>query len=77
MGLAWEPARQALWVSVNERDEIGSDLVPDYMTAVKDGVFYGWPFSYYGRHVAVDKRGGLLVVDDIGNTVWRVTGAGR
>ena len=40
-----------MWVAVNERDEIGSDLVPDYMTSVKDGAFYGWPFSYYGQHV--------------------------
>jgi glucose/arabinose dehydrogenase len=43
----------ALWTVVNERDEIGSDLVPDYMTAVHDGAFYGWPFSYYGQHVDV------------------------
>ena len=177
VGLAWEPTSRSLWVAVNERDELGSDLVPDYMTSVKDGAFYGWPYSYYGHHVetrvepkrpdlveravepdyalgahtaslglawsagnnlpatfsngmfvgqhgswnrkprsgykvifvpfkgskpsgppvdvlsgfvldngdamgrpvgvAVDKRGGLLVVDDIGNTVWRVTGASR
>jgi glucose/arabinose dehydrogenase len=51
VGLAWEPERGALWVSVNERDELGSDLVPDYMTSVKDGAFYGWPYSYYGQHV--------------------------
>jgi len=163
-----------LWTVVNERDELGNNLVPDYLTSVKDGAFYGWPFSYFGQHVddrvkpqrpdlvakatvpdyglgahtaslglafsskrslperlahgvfvgqhgswnrstpsgykvifvpfrrgrpsgppvdvlsgfvrdngdamgrpvgvAVDKRGGLLVVDDIGNTVWRVTG---
>lgn len=50
-GLAWNPHSGALWVAVNERDEIGSDLVPDYMTSVKDGGFYGWPYSYYGRHV--------------------------
>ncbi len=50
-GLSWQPESGALWVAVNERDEIGSDLVPDYMTAVKDGGFYGWPFSYYGHHV--------------------------
>ncbi len=50
-GLAWEPTTQALWVVVNERDEIGSDLVPDYLTAVRDGAFYGWPYSYYGGHV--------------------------
>ena len=50
-GLAWEPATGALWTVVNERDEIGSDLVPDYMTAVHDGAFYGWPYSWYGQHV--------------------------
>ncbi len=52
-GMAWQPQSGALWVAVNERDEIGSDLVPDYMTAVKDGGFYGWPWSYYGQHVDV------------------------
>ena len=50
-GLAWEPLSGALWTVVNERDELGSDLVPDYMTAVRDGAFYGWPYSYYGQHV--------------------------
>ena len=50
-GLAWEPTSGKLWAAVNERDEIGSDLVPDYITSVKDGGFYGWPFSYYGQHV--------------------------
>ncbi len=50
-GLAWEPRSGALWVAVNERDELGSDLVPDYMTALRDGGFYGWPYSYYGQHV--------------------------
>jgi len=50
-GLAWEPHTGALWTAVNERDEIGSDLVPDYITSVKDGGFYGWPYSYYGQHV--------------------------
>ena len=48
-GLSWNPESGELWVVVNERDEIGSDLVPDYMTSVKDGAFYGWPYSYYGR----------------------------
>jgi glucose/arabinose dehydrogenase len=52
-GLAWEPQSGALWTAVNERDEIGSDLVPDYITSVKDGGFYGWPYSYYGQHVDV------------------------
>ena len=51
VGLSWEPRTGALWTAVNERDELGSDLVPDYMTSVKDGAFYGWPFSYYGQHV--------------------------
>jgi len=50
-GLAFEPETSALWTSVNERDELGSDLPPDYMTAVRDGGFYGWPYSYYGQHV--------------------------
>jgi glucose/arabinose dehydrogenase len=175
VGMAFEPETGALWVAVNERDELGNDLVPDYMTAVRDGGFYGWPYSYFGQHVddrvkpqrpdlvataivpdyalgphtaslgladasgnrlpprfahgmfvgqhgswnrkprsgykvifvpfaggrpagqpldvltgfvresgdamgrpvgvAVDRRGGLLVADDVGNTVWRVSGA--
>jgi len=50
-GMDWQPQTGALWTAVNERDEIGSDLVPDYMTSVKDGGFYGWPYSYYGQHV--------------------------
>lgn len=50
-GLAWQPHSGALWVAVNERDELGSDLVPDYMTSVKDGGFYGWPYSYFGRNL--------------------------
>ena len=53
-GLAWQPETGALWTVVNERDELGSDLVPDYLTSVSDGGFYGWPYSYYGQHV--DKR---------------------
>jgi len=51
VGLAWEPTTGKLWVAVNERDELGSDLVPDYITSVRDGGFYGWPFSYYGEHI--------------------------
>jgi glucose/arabinose dehydrogenase len=54
VGMAWEPERNQLWTAVNERDELGSDLVPDYMTSVRDGGFYGWPYSYYGQHI--DKR---------------------
>lgn len=50
-GLDWEPESGALWAIVNERDEIGPDLVPDYITSVKDGGFYGWPYSYFGQHI--------------------------
>ena len=52
VGMAWHSG--VLWTAVNERDELGSDLVPDYMTSVRDSGFYGWPYSYYGQHV--DKR---------------------
>lgn len=54
VGLSWNPANGQLWTSVNERDEMGNDLVPDYMTSVREGGFYGWPYSYFGRHV--DRR---------------------
>jgi glucose/arabinose dehydrogenase len=53
VGLAWVPETGALWTAVNERDELGSDLVPDYMTAVRDGGFYGWPYSYYGQNIDI------------------------
>jgi glucose/arabinose dehydrogenase len=53
-GLQWEPKSGQLWAIANERDEIGADLVPDYLTSVKENAFYGWPYSYYGQHV--DKR---------------------
>jgi glucose/arabinose dehydrogenase len=49
-GMGWTDGG-VLWTAVNERDELGSDLVPDYMTSVKDGAFYGWPYSYYGQHI--------------------------
>jgi len=52
-GMGWEPTTNTLWTVVNERDEIGNDLVPDYLTSVKEGGFYGWPYSYYGQHVDV------------------------
>ena len=52
-GMDWDPHTGKLWTAVNERDEIGSDLVPDYVTSVQDGAFYGWPFSYYGQHVDI------------------------
>jgi glucose/arabinose dehydrogenase len=54
VGMDWEPGSGALWAAVNERDEIGSDLVPDYMTSVRRGGFYGWPWSWFGSHV--DRR---------------------
>jgi len=50
-GMAWEPTTGALWTVVNERDELGSDVVPDYLTSVVDGAFYGWPYSWFGTHV--------------------------
>lgn len=50
-GMAWHPDSGVLWTVVNERDELGSDLVPDYLTSVTDGAFYGWPYSYFGQHV--------------------------
>ncbi|HEA53570.1 PQQ-dependent sugar dehydrogenase [Marinobacter antarcticus] len=51
VGMAWQPESGKLWVAVNERDLLGNDLVPDYMTSVTEGGFYGWPFSYYGQNV--------------------------
>ncbi len=51
VGMDWQPDSGKLWVAVNERDELGSDLVPDYMSSVREGGFYGWPYSYYGQHV--------------------------
>lgn len=53
VGMAWNAGGQSLWTVVNERDELGSDLVPDYLTSVRDGGFYGWPWSYYGQTVDV------------------------
>jgi glucose/arabinose dehydrogenase len=50
-GMAWEPENDQLWTVANERDELGDDLVPDYLTSVRQGGFYGWPYSYYGQHV--------------------------
>jgi len=51
VGMDWEPQTGTLWAVVNERDELGSDLVPDYLTSVKEGAFYGWPWSYYGQNI--------------------------
>ncbi|MBA8889722.1 glucose/arabinose dehydrogenase [Dokdonella fugitiva] len=121
VGLAFQPDSGALWTAVNERDELGDDLVPDYITSVKEGAFYGWPYSWWGSHVdermkpanperaaaatdgkpsgapepvltgflnadgkahgrpvgvAFDGHGGLLVADDVGGRVWRITPQG-
>jgi glucose/arabinose dehydrogenase len=51
IGMAWVPGTDALWVAVNEREELGSDTPPDYITAVKPGGFYGWPYSYHGKNL--------------------------
>jgi glucose/arabinose dehydrogenase len=51
VGMDWQPNSDTLWVVVNERDELGDDLVPDYLTSVREGGFYGWPYSYWGQHV--------------------------
>lgn len=51
VGMGWAPGTNTLWASVNERDELGDDLVPDYLTSVKEGGFYGWPYSYFGQHI--------------------------
>lgn len=51
VGLAWAPGSDVLWAVANERDELGSDLVPDYLTSVQRGGFYGWPYSYWGQHL--------------------------
>ncbi len=53
VGMAWDVSGRTLWTVVNERDELGSDLVPDYLTSVRDGAFYGWPYSYFGQNVDV------------------------
>jgi len=51
VGMDWAPGTNTLWAAVNERDELGDELVPDYITSVKEGAFYGWPFSYYGQNI--------------------------
>ena len=57
VGMDFEPKTGALWTAVNERDELGDDLVPDYITSVKDGAFYGWPYSYFGQHEDPRRKG--------------------
>jgi glucose/arabinose dehydrogenase len=51
VGMGWAPGTSTLWAAVNERDLLGDDLVPDYLTSVKENGFYGWPYSYYGQHI--------------------------
>lgn len=57
VGMDWEPKTKILWTVVNERDHLGDDLVPDYLTSVKDGAFYGWPYSYFGQNQDPRKKG--------------------
>ena len=57
VGMSWEPTTNALWTAVNERDNLGDDLVPDYITSVRDGAFYGWPYSYFGKNEDPRKKG--------------------
>jgi glucose/arabinose dehydrogenase len=57
VGMDWEPVTGKLWTAVNERDELGDELVPDYITSVKEGGFYGWPYSYFGQHVDPRRKG--------------------
>ena len=74
-GLVWELVTGALWTFVNERGELGSDLMPDYMTSARKDDFYGWPYSYYGQIVdyRVQPQQPDMVADDVGNVIWRVT----
>ena len=57
VGLAWNPANNQLWAAVNERDELGDELVPDYLTSVREGGFYGWPYAYFGQHEDPRRQG--------------------
>jgi glucose/arabinose dehydrogenase len=56
-GLGWEPETGTLWTAVNERDELGDELVPDYITSVRDGAFYGWPYAYWGKNEDPRRKG--------------------
>ena len=57
VGMDWEPHTNVLWTVVNERDLLGDDLVPDYLTSVREGAFYGWPYSYFGQNEDPRKKG--------------------
>ena len=57
VGMSWEPVSKMLWTAVNERDALGDGLVPDYITSVQEGAFYGWPYSYFGQHEDPRKKG--------------------
>ena len=78
VGLACEPRTGQLWAAVNERDNLGDGLVPDYLTGVRDAGFYGWPFSYFGQHEDPRRKGDApelvaraIVPDDALGPVWR------
>jgi glucose/arabinose dehydrogenase len=73
-GMGWEPESGALWTVANERDELGDNLVPDYLTSVKDGAFYGWPWSYWGQHV--DNRVEPVRVEMVNNAILPDYGLG-
>ena len=57
VGMAWQPSTNVLWTTVNERDELGDELVPDYLTSVKEGGFYGWPYAYFGQNEDPRRQG--------------------
>ncbi|AYA38388.1 sorbosone dehydrogenase family protein [Hymenobacter oligotrophus] len=57
VGMDWAPRSKVLWTAVNERDELGDDLVPDYLTSVRAGGFYGWPYAYFGQHEDPRRKG--------------------
>ena len=57
VGMDWQPGTNVLWTAVNERDELGDELVPDYLTSVKQGAFYGWPYSYFGHNPDPRRKG--------------------
>ena len=79
-GLQWEPQSGKLWAVVNERDELGPNLVPDYLTSIRDGAFYGWPYSYYGQHLdprVEPQRPDLMFIADLVSTKKAPRGRGR
>lgn len=57
VGMDWAPGSNVLWTAVNERDKLGDELVPDYVTSVKEGGFYGWPYAYFGKNEDPRRKG--------------------